>query len=124
MKTVLVKYQIFCDITGIYNRSKIIKLKNISLIEEELKKIEKDFTNIIDIKIIEDNPVPSLDNIQIIEDLLEKDGESEFDNDPRDAYFNGVRDGIQTYFKHYYLNGVETNKSKPNNFLENTELDY
>ena len=66
-----------------------------------------------DIIIFEGNPVPSLDDIQVIEDLLEEDGMSEFDNDPRDAYFNGVRAGIQTYFKHY-LNGVETNKEKPN----------
>lgn len=65
------------------------------------------------IKVIKGNPVPSLDDIQVIEDLLEEDGNSEFDNDPIDAYFNGVRAGIQTYFEHYYLNGVETNKEYP-----------
>ena len=64
-----------------------------------------------------DNPVPSLDDIQVIEDLLEEDGMSEFDNDPRDAYFNGVRAGIQTYFEHYHSNGVETNKEQPYNPL-------
>jgi len=41
-----------------------------------------------------DNPVPSLDDIQVIEDLLEKNRISEFDNNSRDTYFKGVRDGI------------------------------
>ena len=65
-----------------------------------------------------DNPVPSLDDIQVIEDLLKNDGKEEFDNNPIDAYFNGVRNGIITYFEHYHKNGVENNNEQPKVYVD------
>jgi len=99
-----------------YKESSPIGLSHIRLVRTVLdywkNNVETDNKQLIK-KSNKDNPVPSLNDIQVIEDLLEEDGMSEFDNDPRDAYFNGVRAGIQTYFKHYYLNGVETDKEQP-----------
>lgn len=71
---------------------------------------------------LKDKSVPSLDKIQIIEDLLEQDGKSEFDNHPIDSFFNGVREGIIKYFEHFSDTSVETDKEQPkhiNKYLKN-----